>query len=447
MHRATEENGTGGAPERPPAGRAGEEGASEARAHRGGVGSAERALAPDLARGMMLLLIVASNTAFHLWAAEHGPSGWHPVDGSPLDRAVQFLMIVMLDLRAYPLFAFLFGYGMMQLLLRQKAHGTPERTAVRLLRRRGLWLIVFGFAHAALLMAGDIIGSYGLASLVMVWLFIRRGDRTLLVAAGVFAVLLWIPAASGLWDIATQGLGNIPGAGAEPSTAAYAAERADPLAAAATRLTTWGFVTIGGGLLSFGGFAMMLLGFWSARRRILEEPHRHLPLLRWTAVLGIALGWLGGLPSALAHIGLLDASPGALSDSGPLLALQDATGIFCGLGYVALFALVAHRLSARRRGTASSAVAALGKRSLSGYLTHSLLFSPVLAAWGLGLGASLGSATMALFAFGVWLATVAGAYALERTGRPGPAEALLRRLIYGRSAAGAAGRGGAAAGR
>jgi uncharacterized protein len=31
---------------------------------------------------------------------------------------------------------------------------------------------------------------------------------------------------------------------------------------------------------------------------------------------------------------------------------------------------------------------------------------------------------------GVWLVTVAGAYALERAGRRGPAEVLLRRLAY-----------------
>ncbi len=36
-----------------------------------------------------------------------------------------------------------------------------------------------------------------------------------------------------------------------------------------------------------------------------------------------------------------------------------------------------------------------------------------------------------LFAFAVWLVTVAGAYALERAGRRGPAEAVLRRLMYG----------------
>jgi uncharacterized membrane protein YeiB len=45
---------------------------------RGAVRPGERALAPDLARGIMLLAIVLSNTAFHLWAARRGPP-----DGSP----------------------------------------------------------------------------------------------------------------------------------------------------------------------------------------------------------------------------------------------------------------------------------------------------------------------------------------------------------------------------
>ncbi|WP_444963223.1 DUF418 domain-containing protein [Nocardiopsis sp. M1B1] len=409
------------------------------RVPRGGVLPGERALAPDLARGMMLLLIVLSNTAFHLWAAQHGPSGWHPVDGSWPDRAVRFAMIVGLDLRAYPLFAFLFGYGMMQLFLRQRAHGTSERTAVALLRRRSLWLIVFGFAHAALLMAGDIIGSYGVASLLLVWLFIRRGNRVLLAAAAVFAVLIAVPAVQGVWSLAAHSLEGVSGAGAEPSYLAYAAQEEDPLAAAGTRLVTWAFVTLAGGLLSFGGFTMILLGFWAARRRILEEPHRHLRLLGWTAAVGIPVGWLGGLPSALVHAGLVEAAPGAIGDGGPLPAVQDATGLACGLGYVALFALAAHRLSRRGGvgrtgpGRTVTAVAALGKRSMSGYMAHSLLFSPLLAAWGLGLGAHLNSASMAAFALAVWLVTVVAAYALERTGRPGPAEFLLRRLIYRRT--------------
>ena len=41
---------------------------------------------------------------------------------------------------------------------------------------------------------------------------------------------------------------------------------------------------------------------------------------------------------------------------------------------------------------------------------------------------------MLLFAVGVWALTVAFAAWQERTGRRGPAEVALRRLVYGRPA-------------
>lgn len=45
---------------------------------------------------------------------------------------------------------------------------------------------------------------------------------------------------------------------------------------------------------------------------------------------------------------------------------------------------------------------------------------------------------MFLFAVGVWLVTVVAAHALERAGRRGPAEVLLRRLAYRGPVAGGA---------
>jgi hypothetical protein len=44
---------------------------------RGPVRAAERAIAPDLARGLMLLLIVTSNTTFFLWGVEYDAAGQH----------------------------------------------------------------------------------------------------------------------------------------------------------------------------------------------------------------------------------------------------------------------------------------------------------------------------------------------------------------------------------
>ncbi|MGX5207519.1 DUF418 domain-containing protein [Streptomyces violaceus] len=407
---------------------------------RGAVRPGERALAPDLARGIMLLGIVLSNTAFHLWAARRGPSGWQPVDGSWLDHAVQFTMIIVLDLRVYPLFAFLFGYGMTQLYLRQTAAGTDPRAAARILRRRSLWLIVIGLTHAVLLMAGDIIGFYGVLSLVLGLAFLRRGERALKwwIWTGV-ALIVLVSAGPALSALLRGELGTFGDAEADPGFTAYASQEGNWLTATGTRLRTGLFVTFVAAPLTLvgGGYILFLLGFWAARRRILEEPGHHRTPLRLTAVFGIAVGWLGALPAALAHIGVLHVPDDMQSESGALTVLRDITGNAAGLGYVAAVALFAHWWTTRRprRGaTAIAAVTSVGKRSLSCYLAHSLLFAPLLAAWGLGLGKHLGSATMALFAFAVWLVTVAGAYALERAGRRGPAETVLRRLMYGRRA-------------
>ncbi len=170
--------------------------------------------------------------------------------------------------------------------------------------------------------------------------------------------------------------------------------------------------------------AAFLIGILAARHRVLDEPGRRLPLLRRTAVLGLALGWSAGTVQALLHLGVLD-----VPNPSAFVPLHLYTGIFAGVGAAALFGLVAHRA-----GTTPPlpvrALVALGRRSLSGYLAQSLVFVPVLAAWGLGLGAHLSSATAMLFGIGVWLLTVVVAHRLDLAEIRGPAEVLLRRLTY-----------------
>lgn len=91
---------------------------------RGPTGTGERALAPDLARGFMLLFIALANTVWYLWAVPTAGLGTvHPVAEGTLDRATQFFTVMAVDMRSYPMFAFLFGYGMVQLMRRQEASG------------------------------------------------------------------------------------------------------------------------------------------------------------------------------------------------------------------------------------------------------------------------------------------------------------------------------------
>ncbi|MDT0328822.1 DUF418 domain-containing protein [Nocardiopsis lambiniae] len=397
---------------------------------RGPAGVGERALAPDLARGFMLLFIALANTVWYLWTVPMGELGAHPAPESTLDSVTQFFTIMVVDGRSYPMFAFLFGYGMVQLAMRQEAAGASVKDVNALLRRRNLWLLVFGFFHALLLWFGDVLGAYGLAGLLLGWLFLRRKDTTLLVWASVFIGLLAALTAFSLVGMVLAPDGPSSGTGMD-AMAASAAETSI-LGAALGRVIVWPVVTIAQGLVALVVPTMILLAFWAARRRVLEEPGAHLPLLRWTAGLGIAIGWLGGLPNALAQVGVLEPNPTQAS----MLAIPHMlAGLFGGLGYVALIALIAHAIQRRGRepGVVLTAITATGKRSLSSYLAQSVLCAPILTAWGLGLAAYLTSWTMFLYAIGVWLITVVAAYLMERAGMRGPAEVLLRRLAYRRS--------------
>ncbi|WP_304451052.1 DUF418 domain-containing protein [Nocardiopsis sp. YSL2] len=397
---------------------------------RGPVGRGERALAPDLARGFMLLFIAIANATWYLWAAPMTGGNAHPVPEGPLDSVAQFLTVVMVDSRSYPMFAFLFGYGMVQLAARQEAAGADPRAVDALLRRRNLWLLIFGFWHALLLWMGDVLGAYGLAGLVLCWLFFRRRDTTLLVWAGVLAGLMVLMSAASVLAIVLTPPGDGTG-GLDLDFMAGSIAEPSLFWAAVSRVTIWPIVVLGQGLLGLAVPAAILLGFWAARRRILEEPGRHLRLLRTVAVAGLATAWIGGLPQALAQIGVWELHE---AHAAMLAMPHTVTGVAGGLGYVALIALVARRIQEHDRapGVVLTALTATGKRSLTSYLGQSVLCAPVLAAWGLGLGAHLTSWSMALYAIAVWLVTVAAAYAMERADRRGPAEVLLRRLSYQR---------------
>ena len=397
------------------------------------VRASSRALAPDLARGLMLLLIALANTPWYLYDTTTGSSSIHPTDGSTADRVVQFLIITAVDSRVYPMFAFLFGYGIVQMYQRSLDRGAEPKAVRRVLRRRHLWMIVIGALHAALLWMGDIVGAYGLVGLIFTAGVLRRRNKTLIIWASVLTGLLVLAAAGAV-------VGSVFAAGYPPSgeTVSFLVGVKEINAipswpdSVLPRLMFWVTLVAFQGLLTLVVPIAVLLAFWAARRGVLERPDRYRRLLTTVAVGGLVVGWVGGAVHALHHLGALpvpDHVSWVFSDTQPV------TGLLGGLGYIALFGLVAAALTRRSRtpGPITLSVTAVGKRSLSSYLAQSVICAPLLAAWGLGLGAILGSATVAVLAVGVWLVTVLGCALLEQRGLRGPAEWLLRRLAYGPS--------------
>ncbi len=447
-----------------------------------------RSLAPDIARGLMLALIAVANVSWFLWGHEGavGLTPHVPARGAA-DTVVQAVMTIAVDHRAMPLFAFLFGYGMVQ-FYRSRIDRGMEPRIVRLMMRRRHWaLLLLGFLHAALLFFGDILGAYAVAGLLLVWLFFGRRTRTLIIWAGViggllllYAVFSIVSAVALMFFVPPEVLAQMEAAGTNPYSNSWLRDLAyaQPyLISVLTRAGLWLVALLPGALMTAP--LPILLGWIAARSRLLDEPWRHLRLLRRIAVGGIAIGWLGGLPDALVITGVIPL-PDALNWA--FAGVNVLGGVCCGVGYAAAFGLLAVRLEKRevaagaptattepaerralraQRAAAHAALplaeraygepatspvpapaaapqgvaralSAVGQRSLTFYLFQSLLLAPLMASWGLGLAPQLSTASAVGIALAVWLLSLPLAAWMDGRGMRGPAERLLRRLTYGR---------------
>ncbi|ASO23055.1 putative membrane protein YeiB [Actinoalloteichus hoggarensis] len=372
-----------------------------------------RYLAPDLARGFMLLLIAMAYAPFYVSAAEYGLN-YHPDDGSTADAVTNLLRIVLLDNRSYTMFAALFGYGLATVVARRQAAGAAPVETRRVLRRRGLFLLLFGFVHGTLVFPGEILGAYGIATLLVASLLFRP-DRALLRVVGMLipVFLLVVPVLTLIASSAMYAEGATVVPGYSPPELLE-------------RLVTYP-VTPVYNLLTYPVVLTMLLGVWAGRRAVLADPAAHRGLLRRTAVIGIAVSVAGALPAGLVAAGLWQSST---TLDGVLMTVQILTGVAGGLGYAAVFGLISAR-AGDRPGPIARALAAAGSRSLSCYLFNSVLLALLLSPSLLGLGDSMNSTGALFAAAGVWAVGVTLAVLLGRSGRGGPADVLLRRLVNG----------------
>ncbi|GAA1238011.1 DUF418 domain-containing protein [Pseudonocardia alaniniphila] len=380
----------------------------------GGTPQSERKLAPDLARGVMLLLIAMAYAGVYAGVAFGGRL---PEGTSVADTVARFVVVLVLDNRAFPMFAVLYGYGLAWMVARRRRAGAADSEIRRLLRRRSLLLVAFGSVHAFLVFPGEILASYGLAGLVLGWLLFRS-DRALARTIAVLVPCYAVTVTAAMVSLA-----------AAPDVAGYAVPGYKTVADWSMRLAGAPFTPIFIAV-AYPLLLLVVLGFRAGRSGLLDDPSRHRPLLIRIAVGGIAISMLGALPAALIAI---DAVRPDIVSTGALLALQVLTGVLGGAGYAAAFGLLALRLDARR-GPITQAVSAVGQRSLTFYLLNSVLVAVVLHHDLLAVGDRVDSIGALAVAAAVWLVALAVAAWMDRTGRPGPVDALLRRLVNGRRA-------------
>jgi uncharacterized protein len=392
--------------------------------HRGPVTGAERALAPDLIRGAMLLLIGLANAANFAFAGQPG------LNGSPhgLERILNFLKITLVDARAYPVFAVMFGYGLVQLARRQRNAGTSPSGIRKVLLKRNAWLVAFGLAHATLLYFGDFLGAYGLVGIICTLVLLNRGDR-------FHKIILWIWGAQIVYVIVAAALAVL--ATVNGSGPAHSMTNSPNPSLAATnygsslvhRLHEYPAHTA----FVLGFIMIVWLGIWAARKQVLENPLAHKVMLTRVAAVCMSITVLGGLPLALVAAGWLHVDDAAISK---MEFLHNLSGQYGGPGYIALFALLVGKLTANRRpadlGLPVQAISALGQRSMSGYLFQSISWMLLLAPFTLNLGDRFGSTGFTAFGVAVlvWTISVIAAYQMKKRSYRGPAETVLRKLVY-----------------
>ena len=394
--------------------------------------------APDVARGFMLLLIALANVPS--WG--HLARSSTPAAGT-VDTVWLWVRTLFIDQRSFPLFAMLFGFGLMTMINRRIASGTraylqslpgveagreptPQEQvwareqatvdARRLVRRRGLWMILFGFVHA-MLFSGDVIGSYGLVAVVLAgWIARKHWKRAAILSTVIIVASIVI-------TFVLESLMGSPGA-----TPAAAANQE----AAGSTITLLSYISHG--IVVWAASAgtdlvtlvvpMVFLGARLADTDLIAHPERHRRLLAVIGVGGLGLGALGGIGTAVAATG------------GPqviwTVPLHEMTGLAGACGWLALLALYA---GGPREGGDLTGLRRLasnvGRRSMTAYLTQSFLFAAVFLALPAltGIRLHLGEARVAGIAVAVWLMTVLLCTTLERSGHAGPFETLLRTAV------------------
>ncbi len=344
-------------------------------------------------------------------------------------QVIRFLVLALAEGKFYPIFAFLFGWGVARQIAQQLKRAGSQPMPFSPLRRITL-LGLLGMAHAFFFWSGDILLPYAFLGLIL--LIMRKVRTPVLLATAGFSLLL----ASVL---------ALPNSGSDifasyihwisPALAHLAPPRPDLLhPTAGFWLAVQGrlWETIAR-LLFFptwlgAYFAFVLLGFLAGREGWLEKLSRlSLAPGRKAMLGGILFAGLGlNILYALVKINLLPC-PDPVKPfwekllpalGGPLLAAGYALGI-----------AALHQSTRMRKWL--QPLARLGQMSLTAYLSQSAACSILFSAYGFGLYGRMDPLDAAALVCIINLAQLAFSWLWMGRFRNGPLEGLLKKGLPG----------------
>ena len=392
---------------------------------------AERLLVLDVLRGFALLGILIMNMPSFSWSAFAGADGSHVWPGT-MDRWAEHVRDALFSGKFNSMFSLLFGIGFT--IQYQRMRQQDPLHADGLYLRRLLVLAAFGLVHGFVFWFGDILHSYALLGLLMLFALRRLSDRGLVV---LMAVLLLYPAVSGVLrvlvitpEMVTERVGIAMGFVATNNVAFGRGSFIDAaientrmmLHFYGTPLTLWG---------TFGFYAeialTMVLGVLAGRRRWAHRIPELRPAIRTLTWWALGLGL--GCAVAYTVIFELNRAPGP----SPIKVLG---GVFYSLSRVStmvFYVLVIVRLCQHPAWQRRFApVVAAGRMPLTNYLMQTAICITLFEGWGLGWWGRVGPALGLLLAVTIFFCIqVPLSLWWLRGHERGPLEALWARLTYG----------------
>lgn len=389
--------------------------------------SANRIQTLDILRGFALAGILVINAMSILGVKGSTPA--FTVSIPAAERALQDLILLLIESKFFTLFSLLFGIGFsiqIQSAERQSSNFLP-----RILRRMGV-LLLFGLAHIFFFWDGDILVIYAVTGTALIafrnlgaratriWIASLLAIPSALVAA-IFIFLLW-------WRTTTGGADALLDADASIATEFASNIGISPLAnngfllGALDRVQT--YLDLLPLLLSRipTVLAMFLLGMFLGKSGFIRDlPGRQDTLKRvrfWGLLVGLSLMVL-----IVAATKLLPPTSGLVA----IIQDQYLAGPILCLGYAASLAL-SHQANPDR--PIFGWMATVGRMALTNYLTQSAVLTFISYGWGLGLGGELNGFQVLAICFVLYLLQVLGSSLWLRYFAYGPCEWLWRCATY-----------------
>lgn len=376
--------------------------------------SNKRSTAVDGIRGLSLLGILMANMLIFQYGM-FGKDELHFFQPSTLDLISHDLLKVFVEGSFMPIFTFLFGYSMIK--MRESLIGRGLKYGRSFLRRSVL-LIILGWLHSTFIWEGDILLFYGAIGLFLL-LFVKRKAKTILIWGILFLTLFAIFGYGSMEPATgeTERMENyvkqsieVYGNGTFSEIVNFRSTEEMPI-----DLPDWLMllVILIAPLMSA---PMFLFGMVAAKRGRFLHPSKEIKLyLRWSLLVPVGLG----LKTAGVMLGSTDNWSGVFTMiGGPLLAL----------GYIHLFASL-YAFSSKQ-SVIIRAFEAVGRMSLTNYLTQSVVCVLIFYGFGLGMFGKLGVLQGALLAILIYSVLATGSLLWLKRFRSGPIERLLRIGTY-----------------